>query len=122
MPDIYKWRACYRDGTWLDEYNADGRGVGFASIDHDRLVRFELIPTTHAVPPFHVDIHDGMRLIFFRRRSTMLSLDEGVPLGPPQTTTVVGWQSTVKGVNVKTFLFIRPNGSMMLGNRDPGGE
>jgi hypothetical protein len=121
--DAWHWRAHYSalDGQpeeFLDEYDHEtGKGRGFASIDQSRLVRFELVSQRPHLPNHSLALLKDSRPIFFRRRHARLSDyvlvdDEGNEITPGfPTITVLGWQRTVNGKNVKAVVFFLEDGS-----------
>ena len=121
MADGHHWRAQYDDGSHLDEHDADGRGVGFASVDQSRLVALELLPQSGGIP-YRLQLGEGMRPIFFRRRAVTVNPSDGVPederVIDRKTSTVIGWQRTVEGRNVKSLVVLLPDGSVLLTDDD----
>jgi hypothetical protein len=82
---------------------------------------FELVPADPARAPVAVQLRPGSRLIFYRRIGIPVDLDgdgQVVERGPRQVWTVLGWQKTVGGRNVKSFLYGFPDGSSLLSD-DP---
>lgn len=111
--DDYRWIAHYDDDTWLNEEDH-----GFADIDLSRIIAFELAPNRDGFAPIAVDIDQsvGMRPIFFRRRYLTVATDNEQTLNG--SVTFVGWQKTVAGRNVKSFVAILPDGSLLLADHD----
>ena len=121
MTDTHHWRAQYDDGSHLDEHDEDGRGVGFASVDQSCLTALELLPQDGGIP-YRLQLSDDMRPIFFRRRAVTVNPSDGVPedervIGR-KTSTVIGWQRTVEGRNVKSLVVLLPDGSVLLTDDD----
>lgn len=127
--DAWHWRAHYDSlepgHEVLDEYDpATGKGRGFAAIDQTRLAQFELVSQRADLPSHALTLLQGSRPIFFRRRvarldATRLFDMEGVQLNPGYPTiTVLGWQRTVKGKNVKALVFFLEDGSCICAD-DP---
>ncbi len=118
MQDSYSWVALYSNGETLGEH--DGGGQPFAAVDLSRLAAVVLVPNRPGFPQIHVRIGPGMRPIFFRRRSIALDPNSGESSHLP-SVTVIGWQKTVAGRNVKSFTWIfDEDGSIALTDQDPG--
>lgn len=112
--DGWTWCVHYSDGTTFDEYGADGREHGFREVDNSRVVAVELVPqhdglVGHVVK---IDAPAGMRPICFRRRSRLVNLDSGTDAAGP-VIHCIGWQKTVNGKNVASYLFIFQDGSTL---------
>lgn len=114
MSDLWHWRGYYRDGETIDEYDEAGRSRGFAAVDQSRLVAFQLIPQQSGLPTPHVVITDDCRPVFFRRRTHTASLTTGEETQPVETIHVIGWQRTVRGVNVQSLMALYSDGSVAL--------
>jgi hypothetical protein len=118
--DVFEWQARYHDGTALDEYGLDGTQHGWKDIDLDQLAAFVLLPQRDHLSTHVLRLTGDARPIFFRRRSRELN---GMTLeqeGDTTTITVLGMQSTVRGVNVQTFTAFYADGSVLVTN-DPNG-
>jgi hypothetical protein len=109
------WLVTYRDGSYLWEYEEGKWSHAFADIESQDVVRFRLIPFRAGLPVHCVALNPdaGERLIFFRRYATDQSPVNDQVTGQRQYT-VVGWQRTVQGENVKTFAFFLEDGRCFL--------
>ena len=65
------WRAVYRDGSTLNQYNEDRTENKYADIDRWNLVRFDLLKDDK--PVLAVYLRQGQRLIY--RRRTFITLN-----------------------------------------------
>ena len=105
MPDSHRWVAVYNDNSILEE-----DGHCFADVDQSRLVSFRLLPNNEGGREFTLKVGADMRPIFFRRRQITIGLSEQ----SYQTAHVLGFQKTVRGVNVQCLCFVLPDGSVLL--------
>jgi hypothetical protein len=113
MTEPYLFRAYYNDGEILDE----APGVGFGHIDQPRLVALELVPQWAGLPQPHLAVSEGLRPIFFRRRKINVSSATGEQERLP-VITVLGWQRTVNGTNVKSLVAFFEDGSALITDDD----
>lgn len=119
MTDAWTWIACYDDGSSLMEIEPDGTEHGFAEVDLARLSAFVLNPMRDGLPApiVKIDRASGQRPIFFRRRT--IALDPALGTEEKRSTiTVLGWQKTVEGKNVKSFVALYEDGSVLISDRD----
>lgn len=112
--DGWTWRVHYSDGTTFDEYEPDGTEHSFAEVDNPRVAVVELLPqhdwlAEHVVK---IDAAAGTRPIFFRRRSRIVNLESGEDTAGP-VIHCLGWQKTVNGRNVASYLFLFADGSSL---------
>jgi hypothetical protein len=114
MPeDVFYWVAHYRDGSKFKEFNGTGPKHGFAEIDLSRCVALQLIPQRPHLPTPHVVVEEGVRPIFFRRRSQEMDLKTGEIIRY-KTVTVLGFQRTIEGRNAKSFMAFYDDGSVTI--------
>ena len=111
--DNWYWEARFADGTFLEELEDDGTLHGFREIDQERLVGFILRPLFDHLPQFAVQITPGKRLIFFRKRKKILDMNTGEQSDAPPFQCI-GFQETVNGTNVKSYLYVAADGSSLL--------
>lgn len=125
--DGYEWIIIYRDGTHLREHgggdapclNPEPHGPGIAHggkcVRLDTSVQgFYLQPLVEGLPFVALEIPEGARPIIFRRRYVFDVLHSTTgQANLAQSLTVVGWQRTVHGENVKYMLAVAPDGSVM---------
>lgn len=122
----YVWTAIYTDdgeGETLPEYERN-RHTGevtqhaFSHIDLIRCRGLVLQSLSAACRDISVKItpEEGMRPIFFRRHPTEFDFITGEvrKLAPIH---VLGWQRTVAGQNVSSYVYIFPDGSLLLSDR-----
>lgn len=93
-----QWKAYYKDGSDLSQYNADGSENKYKNIDRESLSHFVLFEGKDV--RFACYLHKDQRLIF--RRRTYLRGDEKAVI------YLVGWQMTVGGRNIKSIAYITP--------------
>jgi hypothetical protein len=118
--DVYEWKAVYADGSELDEYGTDGEQHGWKDIDVANLAAFILVPQRDHLGTHVLKVTGDARPIFFRRRSRELNGTTFEQEGDTTTITVLGMQSTVRGVNVQSFTALYADGSVLVTN-DPQG-
>lgn len=111
--DLWYWEAIYDDGTTLEELEDDGTLHGFREIDQERLVAFILRPLLPHLPQYAVQLNPGKRLIFFRKRRKTLDMNTGEQRDEPPYQCI-GYQETVNGKNVKSYVFVNIEGSSLL--------
>jgi hypothetical protein len=112
--DAWEWRAIYTDDTYLDEFDEhDGTQHGWKDIDLERLHSFVLFSKREHLQSHLLRLTPEARPIFFRRRSIELSIESGEDQGRT-TTTVLGMQRTVRGVNVASYTYLFEDGSILV--------
>lgn len=92
MPDRFRWRAVYTDGTTLDQVEPDGTKHGYGDIDRTCLAFFELHDWEASHPVFRIRLDYGDRLIWRRR----VDMTGG---GTVECCHIVGKQNTINGKN-----------------------
>lgn len=125
MQHVWTWAVVYEDGT---ERFEDELG-GFGAVDIDR-VRTLVVMAREGDAHYAVHITDGMRPIFFRRVRKLQINDANEPI-PAQYVradgtvvesyvhaTVLGWQKTVNGRNVKSLTWLMFDGSVAITDCD----
>lgn len=110
--DNWTWRVVYTDGGFLEEA---GAAQGWASVEMDRVAEVSWMPTVPGLAPHtvRIDAASGQRPILFRRRSLAVDPKTGAGAAGP-TIHALGWQRTVEGRNVASYVFIREDGSTVL--------
>jgi hypothetical protein len=111
--DNWYWEAIYSDGTSLEELEDDGTLHGFREINQEKLTGFILRPLHPHLPQFAVQVNPGKRLIFFRKRKKILDMNTGEQYDAPPFQCI-GFQETVNGRNVKSYLFVDVDGNSVL--------
>jgi hypothetical protein len=112
MHDDPTWAVTLDDGTAL----AQGEGTLFGDLPFDR-VR-ELV-VTYGPHRHTVRLGPEQRPIYFLKTQIGLNPLTGVETGR-RRVVCVGWQQTVKGVNVKSLSWLNPDGTVTQGTDDPG--
>lgn len=121
MSDLYLWRAHYSDGTYFDEYDETGQSRGFAAVDQSRLLGIELRSQVVGTPDAFLRIPEDARPIFVRRRHIIGQVDaEQFHETIRQTNTIIGWQKTIQGRNVKALTVFMWDGSVFITDSDEG--
>lgn len=125
--DVYTWEAVYNDGTSLWECNSKGQVINkYSDIERKRVTQFRLYKTDERLdnelmktlkPVYTIDIKEGRRLIWRKRRHQRLL--ESTPF---LTIYIVGWQETIDGRNVQSIVYIYPDGRTELSERKSNGE
>lgn len=106
------WRAIYRDGSQLDEYDAsDGHQSGLKDVRLDDLAAFALLPAVDGVSPVVVQLDGEQRLIFTRTHIDSFAAD-GTHLGH-QVIAIVGWWRKVGGRKIQSLLACYENGAIL---------
>lgn len=121
MSDTWHWRAWYSDGTFLDEYDEAGQSRGFAQVDQSRCVAFELRAQHCGVQDIVLAIPSDARPIFFRRRNIIgTTSEEGFHETHRTANTVLGFQKTIGGRNVKSLTVFMHDGSVLITDDSEG--
>lgn len=124
MQSQWTWVVVYDDGQTVFEDDL----IEFNKVDMERVQL--LIVQRRSIPELHyvVSMQDGMRPIFFRRTRTIqvndpTTIPEGYvhdgQFSPSyEFATVLGWQKTVAGRNVKSLTWLIHDGSIAVTDRD----
>ena len=104
MSNPFFWKAIYSDGSFLPLFDGEKENK-YPDIDRNRLLFFELYLDSKLVIRIH--LLDGRRLVFRRRVFKQLN-------GSEQAVYLVGWQSTVNGVNVQDIAYVFEDGHIDL--------
>ncbi len=97
------WRAVYKDGSVLNQYNGEGKPNGYENIDRKKLLQFQLLKEGKVF--FSLILESGQRLIFRRRVFQNLNKTNHVFL--------VGWQKD--GNQAISYLF--EDGSIIMAGK-----
>lgn len=121
----YIWEAIYDDGQsslveWERMENGEIIQHGFREIALEQTTGMIL----HAIGgregqgaiSVKIDATGGMRPIFFRRHQSTLNFETG-EVTKHEPIHVLGWQRTVHGTNVSSYVYIFPDGSLLLSDR-----
>ena len=125
MQHDWQWLVVYDDGTELQQ----SEDVGFSMVDINRVKMLLVTDMNDQRNQYAVYLTEGMRPIFFRRVHRIVINDyEHVPVeyinedGTIRDNyvfaTVLGWQKTVKGKNVKSLTWLLHDGSVAVTDRD----
>lgn len=121
--DLYSWFVIYTDDSSIGEYDQED-GLGFAAVEHasvadtvpcfesDRVKRVKtllLLPRNTKGRAFVVDIPQGARPVFFRRRRIEINLTNDQTENHA-TVHCIGWTRGEQSV----YLFIGDDGSTLL--------
>ena len=125
MQRDWTWVVLYNDGTELTEDQAGG----FGAVDISRVETLVVQDRKDITVNYAVPIREGMRPIFFRRKRQIVINDPTqVPIEFFGTdgefnssylfATVLGWQKTLNGRNVKSLIWLMHDGSVAITDRD----
>jgi hypothetical protein len=120
--DNWTWRVVYTDGSTLDEHDEAGVPRGFASVELSRVRTVMWLPLRSDRQGYavRIDVTAGQRPILFRRRRVLVNLTTDAQ-EDGGTIHCIGYQQTVRGVNVSSYLFIYPDGSALLSDDQDAG-
>lgn len=102
------WIAVYEDDSVLPQVGEDGEENAYGDIDRSRLTEFRIWNTDTGKLVFVVSLTKDQRLVY-RRRVSM----SGVTGEVMWVIYLVGWQQTVKGVNVQSLNWLMPDGTIV---------
>lgn len=121
----YIWEAIYNDGQsslveWERMENGEIIQHGFSEIALEQTTGMIL----HAIGgkegqgaiSVKIDTEGGMRPIFFRRHQSTLNFETG-EVTRHDPIHVLGWQRTVDETFVSSYVYIFPDGSLLLSDR-----
>lgn len=118
------WRAIYKDGTTLNQYNSDGKPNGYENIDRTKLDAFEIYEPGGDVksvdgilepvdkPLFRLHLEEGQRLICRLLGMKTVFASTGKDVSPDKHIFMVGWQQNINGRNVQSITYILPDGTI----------
>jgi hypothetical protein len=101
------WNAIYSDGEVLSRFDSIGNERGYADIDRDRLVAFEV--TDRGKVLIKVCFERPTQKLVYRRRNLCNMCGETSAL-----VVLVGWQEKVDGRSIKVISYIYPDGHIEL--------
>jgi hypothetical protein len=105
--DIYTWKAIYKDGRVLNQYNEDGTKNKYREIDRVDLSKFSLISIETGKTVVTVNLSRNKRLIWRMRVAK--------PFGQRFESVrvhLVGWQMLYRGKNSQLIHAVFPDGSI----------
>lgn len=110
------WRARYKDGTTLEQYNSDGEANGYENINRDKLDAFEIFDSKDKRLILRMFLEPEQRLIY-RRRVWQDFRTGNIKF----YLYMIGWQQTIKGQNIQSLNYIYPDGHVEQGGKWIGG-
>jgi len=93
------WNAVGNDGSYLPQYNEDGKENKYTDIDRDTLERFVLTDAQTGKAKLVLNLDSEKKLIF--RRRTAKSVDNEIK----EVVYILGWQQNIAGHNVQAIAF-----------------
>lgn len=118
----YIWEAIYDNGqdrlVEVERVEGQIEKRWFRDIDLPRTTFFILHDLVQAGKSVAVQLdHEaGQRLIFFRRHSTEYNMQTG-GAEKHEPVHVVGYQKTIHGTNVSVYVYLFPDGSILLSDK-----
>jgi len=106
------WKAIYKDGTSLEQYNDDGTENKYSSIDRNNLSQFILIQ--NHIPKVVIHLREGQKLIYRRRVAMPIT---GINAFKSQAVYLAGWQENRNGVNFQCITFLFEDGHIEVVDR-----
>lgn len=106
------WKAIYRDGSCLEQFNSDGSENKYTAIRRNELSQFLVFHGGEVLLVLHLD--EGKRLIYRRRVAKYLM---GPKAGTSEAVYLVGWQENRRGVNVQSLCFVFEDGHIEVLDR-----
>lgn len=103
------WVASYKDGSDLQQYNADGSENSYHHINRNNLDSFALYNGDRPIVRYHFD-QPGLRLICRRRVYKTTGAESDLAF------YLVGWQKTVGGESLQSISVVGqlPDGSVAV--------
>ncbi len=112
--EAYLWVAETFDGKILKESETPLRNV--LDLNKKGKIKYFLLqPQRDGLKRVLIKLGGKRKLIFWRRRIHHHSSE----LKLQWTLTIAGWEENVKGVSVKSKVFIYPNGAIEFNNDEP---
>ena len=104
-----KWRAIYRDGTVVEQYDEKRDPIEVSSevLDRKKVMTFFIIQGQ--VPVFTLHLDEGQNLIYRRRIS--------VTEYKAKICHLVGWQQTVQVETVQSIAYVFEDGRIEMAGR-----
>ena len=113
------WRAVYKNGDSLSQFDKEGRENKYTKIDRAHLERFELVKENKEVS-FSLILEEGQRLIHRRIRFKTMNFKTGKIIDT--VAYMVGWQQTIEEKNVQAISYLLPNGSIIMAGKWKKGD
>jgi len=122
MDSSIYWKAIYKDGTSLCQFEENGTENKYPDIDRYKLTAFEIRKAAVGEQPdrllFKMFIEPGRRLIYRRRVLERMRFGKAEPeLVKREIVYLVGWQATIGGRNVQDIAYVFPDGHVELAGK-----
>jgi len=118
------WKAVYKDGKELPQFEEDGIENKYPDIDRSKLAVFEIRKAAVGDQPdrllFKLFLEPGRRLIYRRRVLERMRFGKEKPelvKGGRQTIYLVGWQATIGGRSVQDIAYVFEDGHVELAGK-----
>ena len=108
------WKAIYRDGSCLMQFNSDGSENRYTAIRRNELSQFLLFHGGEVLLVLHLD--EGKKLIYRRRVAVHFKIGPQGKTGE-ESVYIVGWQENRRGVNVQSLCFVFEDGHIEVLDR-----
>ena len=113
------WKAVYKDGTSLTQFEEDGKENKYPDINRSKLVAFEIRKAGIEDKPdkllFKLFLDPGRRLIYRRRLLDKMKFGKANPeFVSREIIYLVGWQATIGGRNVQDIAYVFEDGHVEL--------
>jgi hypothetical protein len=112
----FNWKSIYSDGTFLNQYNDEGKTNGYENIDRTRLKAFAIYDDDKLL--FKLHLEPGQRLIYRRRNF----INPNDPKAEAVFFYMIGWQQKTDGVNTQSINYVYPDGHIEQAGIWAGGE
>jgi len=106
------WRAVYKDGSYLNQYNDDRSENKYSDINRSELVQFHLLQDNKSVIVIHLDPE---KKLIYRKRVAMHFA--GTKAGTSENVYLVGWQEKRRDVNIQMICFVFEGGHIEVVDR-----
>ena len=109
LQDYFTWQIILKDGTVVDQSKPNEEET-FKFNDSNKnfknIKTFSLLPQDRNLNKITIELPEDSRLIYFRR-----TIANTGNIFPKFQINMIGWQKTVGKVNVKTIMYIFPDGT-----------
>lgn len=120
------WKAIYKDGKELCQFEEDGTENKYPDIDRSKLAVFEIRKAAAGDQPdrllFKMFLEPGRRLIYRRRVQDKMKIggkptDIQVKKRWKEIVYLVGWQATIGGRSVQDIAYVFEDGHVELAGK-----
>lgn len=111
------WKAVYKDGTNLPQFEEDGRENKYPDIDRSKLAGFEIRKAEMDKDRllFKLFLDPGRKLIYRRRVLERYKFGKGLQAIPKKEVIyLVGWQATIGNRSVQDIAYVFEDGHVEL--------